>query len=183
MKFIETTEQLIAWAKEVNNGVSLSRKCDLQDIIGHSNTERLKELFISANGSRNLITCSFYNTMSYDFVEEMLLALAKHKAQALIDKESERLETEWTERFVLLEKREERLKDGKTVIYKKIATLKNTLARLESKLEREKDENAVLRKKKMELSGEVERLSADAKRFNIIKSLLSPPPAVREVSQ
>jgi len=171
MKTIETTEQLITWAKEVNNGVSLSRKCDLQDIIGHSNKETLKKLFIAANGSRNLITCSFYNTMSYDFVEEMLLALAKHKAQALIDKESERLETEWT-------KREERLEDGKKAIYKKIATLKNNIDKLESKLEREKAENAVLRKKKMELSDEVKRLSVDAERFNIIKKLLSSPAAV-----
>jgi len=122
---IENLEQFVTWAKEVNMGTTTARKCELQDIIARSNFENLKKLFCEAKYERDLILCSIYNTMSYQFVEDMLKALAKHMAQEIIEKEEYR--------YMELNKQKIEISCELDEARKKISVLQDEIARLVKK--------------------------------------------------
>ncbi len=169
---IETLREFKEWAKEVNMGVTTKRKCELQDVIGRSSMEKLKELFVAANGSRDLILCSLYNTMSYQVVEEMLHYLANHKAREIIEKEEDRLNSTWNERFGKFNKTEHAFNESRKAIFKKIRQMRERLLRLESKNNSLQDRIEQLEKEKREMTETICRLSENSAKYETIKKLL-----------
>jgi len=130
MKTIQTIDDFMAWAREINSGISLARKCDMQDIYAHSKQSDINKLFIDSNTDRKLVLCSVYNVMAYDEVERLLKVLAKHKTKELIEAGHEELNKEWFE----IRKGQAALLEAKRHIYKKINELEKTNARLKAKL-------------------------------------------------
>ena len=106
MRTIKSTEELVQWAKEVNQGLTTKQKPDYQDYYAHSAVKDIEKWFIETNGDRKLILCSVYNTMAYEEVERLMLAWAKHKAQAIIDQEAEFYANEYTAKVRALSDRE-----------------------------------------------------------------------------
>lgn len=92
MKTITTKEDLLQWAKEVNFGVSLPRKCDLQDVYAHSKQSDIDRLLIECEADRKLIICSVYNCMAFGEVERLLNVLARHKCEKRMEIEYELLD-------------------------------------------------------------------------------------------
>ena len=169
---IENLQELEEWAKEVNMGVTTKRKCDLQDVIGRSSMETLKKLFIAANGSRDLILCSLYNTMSYQVVEEMLHHLANHRAQEIIEKEENRLNNEWNEKYALLNKEGNKINESRKTIFKKIRQQRERLLQLESKNNNRKNRIKQLEKEKWQMTENICKLSENSAKYEAIKNLL-----------
>jgi hypothetical protein len=89
VRTIQSKEDLVQWAKEVNNGLSIKQKPDYQDYYAHSTRADINKFFIEANGERALIVCSVHNCMAYEEVERLLTVLANHKARKVINEEIE----------------------------------------------------------------------------------------------
>jgi len=169
---IESPREFKEWAEEVNMGVTLKRKCELQDVIGRSSMEKLKELFVAANGSRDLILCSLYNTMSYQVVEEMLHHLANHKAREIIAKEEDRLNSTWNERFGKFNKTEHAFNESRKAIFKKIRQMRERLSQLENKNNNLNNKVKQLEKEKWQMTETIRRLSENSAKYETIKKLL-----------
>jgi len=125
MKQIETKEDMIKWATAINNGpVSITDKCDYQDVWAHSSRNLLDRLFIEASGSRNLIICSVHNTMAYEEVEHLLKTWATYQANKVIDRELELYLADHMKRETELHRKEQAFDEGKRTIYRRIKKLK-----------------------------------------------------------
>ena len=168
MKRIESKEDLIKWARAVNQGLTIKQKCDFQDIYAHSKEADLKEFFIEAKGERSLIVCSINNVMAYETVEKMLLYLARHKAETIINKELEEHDERYRKRFVELEKREAIFEEGKRAIYKRIRELTNIARIHKERGERLGEELDSYRKENREYR---RRLAEQAEQAHTIKAL------------
>lgn len=120
------------WANAINNNpMSISEKCDFQDIWGHSDRKTIDRLFIEANGSRSLIICSVHNVMAYDEVEHLLKTWATDKANKIINAELETLTADHIKKYNEVVRQENTLKEGKRAIYRKIASLNDRQARMD----------------------------------------------------
>lgn len=147
MKRIETKEDMLQWAREANSGVTIQRKCDLQDVYAHSAVADLDAAFIAAEGERKLIICAVNNTMAFEEVERLLVVLAKHKAAA----EREALYAEVDAYTAEVTKREVHL-----------ANLENTIAAQREDMQRMSEELQAARTYRI-----------DAERFRQLKQLLA----------
>lgn len=172
MKKIETTEDMIFWAKNVNNGLSTAQKCNYQDTWGHSNPDTLKKLFIECESDRALIICSLHNTMSYDTVQDMLFHLARTKAQKIVDEEIEHYNNELIKKEKDLTERKASFTDCLKSYWKRIKDLRNEVTRINKDKERAYDISIQLRRENADLRKEMQQYKKDAENFKMIKGLL-----------
>jgi len=173
MKRIESKEDMVKWAREVNSGLTQKAKCDYQDIWAHSSRVDIDRFFIEANGDRKIIVCSVYNTMAYEEVEHLLTVLAKHKANKIIDKEIEEYNKVYDTRSYELLVREKAFSDCRKSYWKRIKSLRvksehltTRTSWLESEVEEKRE---VIRR----LQGEVLQHKTKARKFDELQSLLS----------
>jgi hypothetical protein len=140
MRTIESKEDFVQWADEVNRGLTTKQKPDYQDYYAHSDQKDLGRWFVELNGKRNLILHSVLNTMAYEECERLMLAWAKHKAQGIIDQEAEELNNTHSKKMGELEawkddlrkfsdnleRRKGIFEESKKPIHKRIETLRKT---------------------------------------------------------
>ena len=127
MKTIESTKDLLTWSREINAGITLSRKCDMQDVYAHSKQSDIDKFFIESDTDRRLVLCSVYNTMSYEEVERLLRVLAKHKLNEMIREEQTTLDKEWSD----LAAAKATLEESKRAIYRRINQLEKKAEKAE----------------------------------------------------
>lgn len=138
IKKIETKEDMLMWATAINNNpMSISEKCDFQDIWARSDRKTLDRLFIESNGSRNIIICSVHNTMSYEEVERLLKTWATDKANKIINTELETLTSDHMTKLNEVNRRENAINSCLKGYWKRIADLR----RSNSELKRRNDAN------------------------------------------
>ena len=179
MKTIETKEQLIQWAQEINRGLTTKQKCDYQDIFAHSAMDDIKRFFIESNGERNIILCSIFNTMAYDTVEMLLKHWAKVKAQNILDKEMEYVNAESINKLKILAVKENELTIGintfeacKKPIYKRLASMTRELKVLRDKAEVTFENNCELTKENRDLRHALKAAQEKGFKYDTIKALL-----------
>jgi septal ring factor EnvC (AmiA/AmiB activator) len=132
LKKIETKEELLTWAKFINNNpVIIKQKCDLQDIWAHSNQQTLNDLFMDGSSeTRKLVLFGVYKTMSYDEVERLLLYFAKARGMEIVNREITAQQKELDESRTALWKREQIFKECKKSYFKRMRDLKAENERL-----------------------------------------------------
>ena len=162
MNRIETIEDLMEWAKEINSGVTVARKCDLQDVYAHSKQSDIDRLFLDDGTDRRLVLCSVYNTMAYGEVERLLKVRGKSLLNKMIREEQDSLDRQYSE----LSSRESTFESAKKHIYKRIADLNTEKANLQKQNSRFRE----LYHKEQKRANLNEK---DAKRYQQIKSLLA----------
>lgn len=123
---IETKEDMINWANAVNSGMTISEKCDYQDIFAHSNIETINTLFMEMNRERRLILSSVYNTMAYETVESLLLHYAKTKGNKIVNDTIEDQMNQVNQMRLDVYTRENRLKDCLKGYWKRIKDLRTS---------------------------------------------------------
>lgn len=173
LKRIESKEDMLRWAKEVNNGITIKQKCDYQDIWARSNREDLNKFFIENNGDRALILCSIHNTMAYDEIETLLLHLAKVKAQKIIDKEIEYYSTDYLKKLGDITKRENSLKDCLKGYWKRIALLRKSNIELRRRDTYRDQEISNYKERIRKLQSEVYEYKEKADKYDTMKRLLT----------
>lgn len=119
----ESKDDMIKWAREINFGVSVNRKCDMQDEYAHTTHEDINRFFIEAEGDRKLVLCGVYNCMAFDEVERLLSVLARHK----VSKQMKLEYAELDKRESALAARERAQQDSRKPYYKKLAELNKTI--------------------------------------------------------
>lgn len=127
MKTIENDIDFLKWAQEINMGVTISRKCDLQDVYGHSRQSTIDKLFCSDVADRKLLACSINNCMGYHEVERLLVVLSRVKCNLMIAEEQEAIDNKWNE----IEREKAELLESKRAIYRRINTLERKCNRLQ----------------------------------------------------
>jgi hypothetical protein len=161
MRTIGTEQDFLRWAQEINSGVTIARKCDMQDIYAHTPQNTITSLFLASN-DRKLLLCSIYNTMAYDEVERLLKELARQKTNELLREEQDDLDTH----YALIQTREVALIEAKRAIYRKISDLEKANRRQAERIE--KLEINLLSAKERN-----KRLEASARKFDLIKKVLA----------
>lgn len=172
MKQINTVEDLIRWATIVNQGLTIQKKCDMQDVYAHSGYNELLEMFMQCN-NRKLVLCSVYNTMGYDEVERLLKHFAKQKGMEVADKEINERLNNISKREVELFQKEQTFKECHKSYWKRMKQLKDRNQLLENhniKL-MQKEEKA--RKQIQELNLELKTFKEKAEKYDTLKQLLS----------
>lgn len=124
-KNITTKEELIKWAKAVNECTDIQVKCALQDVFGHSNYRLLKKSYLEACecGESALVTFAIYKNQSEDIFFDFLNEYSGHKAEQVILQSEERVSA-----------REAILREGKRAIYKRIRKATDRITFLEREL-------------------------------------------------
>jgi predicted RNase H-like nuclease (RuvC/YqgF family) len=162
MKTIQSVKDLIEWAEEINRGVSISRKCDMQDIYAHSQQLAIDKYFIAAEGQRRLIICSVNNTMAFEEVERLLKVLAKHHVNSLLNQEQDDLDAAWRK----LAEEKNAFENAKKQIYRKITWLNETINGLAKTVD-------FCKKERIELSNKLAEFKEKAKKFDALKKILA----------
>lgn len=173
---IETKQDMIQWATEINNGLGtmdMATKCNYQDVWGHSEYNTVKNLFCSLNGERALIAQSIFNVMGYDALEDMVRNLAKSKAQQIIDDEMNYYNKEYEARDKALSSREAALKDSLKTYWKRITSLKETIAALKTKNDALIQRNEELHKVNASHHAKIAENQFKADSYDTIKRLLA----------
>lgn len=162
MKAISNSKDLIEWAREINFGVDLHRKCDLQDIYAHTKQTNIDKFFIESELDRRLVICSISNAMSFDEVERLLSVLARYKCEKILQNEEKRLADSYSD----ISRRETMLEKNKRSIARKISEY-----RKESEYFKERTSHF----RELYQRENLKRLKAqdNSKRFNIIKRALT----------
>lgn len=158
MKRIQSKQDFLAWANEINRGVSLSRKCELQDVYGHSTVAEIDQAFIDADGDRALIICSVTNNQSFGEVERLLKVLAKHKVNELLKQEQDELDKSWKE--VAKEKSE-------------VAEMQNRIDYLETRIGVYQSEVTRINQLACEYKIKSEEYKTKAEKFDALKAILA----------
>jgi len=97
LKRIETKEELMQWAKEVNTG-NYKYICDLQDTFAHSEEKQLKKLFVESEGyDKELIAFSISKAMGQEKLFSFMKAWALKQAQICIDENEANLDKRYSE--------------------------------------------------------------------------------------
>ncbi len=116
MDKIETQDGLMAWAKAVNRvGTynSLHDMCDLQDVFARSEVKTLKALFIgSGQNQKEALVFSIQKAMGSAALFDFIKSYYNHRAQDIIDADSEAAADRWEaalSRERLLDERERHL--------------------------------------------------------------------------
>ncbi len=172
-KRITTKEEMVQWAREVNNGLSTKQKCDYQDIWARSERDTLDKLFIESNGERNLIVCSVHNTMAYDEIEHLLKTWAVYQANKVVEKEMEACNNEWNKRQEVVTAQENALYDAKKSYWKRIIKLRRAMSNLVARNSYLQTDLDNCRKVNARLCRENGELKDKASRYDGIKSLLA----------
>jgi hypothetical protein len=155
MKKIESLEDLLKWAREINSGVTLNRKVELQDVYAHSRREDLDTFFIESAGDRKLVICSVNNAMAFEEVEYLLKVLAHYKAEKLMSEETD-----------AINRRERAIEEKERVMSERLSGMQEALDKLISRNETLGRENGVLTERVIEF-----REKAD--KYDKLRSLLS----------
>lgn len=173
IKKIETKEDMLAWANAINNHpMSISEKCDFQDIWARSDRKTLDRLFIESNGSRNIIVCSVHNTMSYEEVEHLLKTWAADKANKIINAEIETLTSDHMTKLNEVNRKENALNGCLKGYWKRIADLRKSNAELKRRNDAHLNEIDHLRGL-LRMANENSRLYKEkADKYDTIKALL-----------
>jgi uncharacterized protein YhaN len=159
---IAKAEDFIAWAKDVNNGTPIAKKCDLQDVYGRSRRCDIDSAFIAAEGERRLILCAVNNVMAFEEVEHLLSVLARHKTNSLLKEECAELD----EKTAALAKERATFEDEKKSLLGQIATLQ---ASLNESLQVVKTLNT----KNNELGTKVCEYKVKAENFDFLKKIIT----------
>jgi len=157
MKSIQSKDDFLAWAREINQGVSLSRKCDLQDVYAHSKVADIDKFFIECNGDRKLIICSVNNCMAFEEVERLLTVLAKHKVNEMVREEQAELDKSWRE-----------VADAQG----EVGRLKSKVAELETRINVYQVEVARINKIAWDYQVKANEYRINSEKFDTLKSLL-----------
>lgn len=120
MRTIESKNDFISWASEVNRGITLARKCDMQDIYAHTTVANIDKFFLEADGERKLILCSINNCMAFEEVERLIVVLAKDQARKQLARHYGQLEKE----EYALQARIKTFEESKKPIFKRIEELR-----------------------------------------------------------
>lgn len=168
MKTIQTREDLIKWAREVNCGLGMAKKADYQDIYAHSFEEDIERFFLDSASDRALILCSVYNTMSYDTVEKLLKCLVRAKVQKQMKDEYEELD----KRESALAKRESSFKESMKPFHQKMTKLRKRNEFLECAFSDLQSREAFLVEDNRALKREVNDLEAKASKYDTLRELL-----------
>jgi hypothetical protein len=179
MRTINSKEDLVQWANEVNRGLTTKQKPDYQDYYAHSIQKDLDKWFLEANGERKLILCSVYNTMAYEEVERLLLVWAKEKAQRIIDRDMEETNKYYEEQCAKLATREKALsakeqafQECKKPIHKHIAGLRERNTFLEQSFSRMRANEVTLVEDKRAYQRQAKEYSEKAARLDSIREQL-----------
>lgn len=150
MKTIENAEQLTDWAKRVNNSLKPKEICDLQDEFMRTNCNLIKTLWLEVCKTENkrIVLFSVHKILSDDIFFDLVNLYAKTKAQEVFDKDSERLEKEWSK---LLDA-ETRFNESKKAIHKKIQRHKKKSEELRRKVVHLQERNDMLQFNLSEIS-------------------------------
>lgn len=159
---IATAEDFIAWAKDINNGMPISKKCDLQDVYGHSRRCDIDSAFIAAEGERRLILCAVNNVMAFEEVEHLLSVLAKHKTNTLLKEECAELD----EKTIALAKERAAFENEKKSLLGQISTLQ---ASLNESLQVVK----ILNDKSDEFGRKIDEYKVKAENFDFLKKIIT----------
>jgi hypothetical protein len=165
---IQSKDDLVQWAKEVNFGISTEQKCRYQDIYAHSNKDDIEKFFIETVSDRALILCSVYNTMSYDTVEQLLKHLAWHKMSEQMKIEYEELD----KKVSTLAAKERAFQESMKPFHKRMSELRKRNEFLEHAFSDIKAREAYLVEDSRALKREVKDLEAKAFRYDTIRELL-----------
>jgi len=92
MKKIETTEDLVQWASQVNHA-DTKTLCDLQDVFCRSTEGELKALFLqSAEGDKELLVFAIGKAMGSATLLQFIKVVARAKAERVLMEEGKELE-------------------------------------------------------------------------------------------
>jgi len=176
MKTITNKEDMIKWATEINSGIgtmNAAKKCEYQDIWGHSSVGDIKKAFIEANGNRALITCSMHNVLGWEPIEELVKELAAHKANKIINEAIDAEMVEVNKMRSDIYKRESSLNDCIKGYWKRMRDLRRDNERLRSENARLQKANGNLWQTVMEHKNNAEKYQEKSNKYDTIKSLLA----------
>ena len=177
MQKIESQLDLEVWSHAVNYAGTASQimpLCDLQDVFARSDVKAVKRLFIDANQhEKEAIIFSVQKAMGSAALFDFIKSYANHKAQAVIDADSEDMADRWT--AVL--KKEYELAKREKAIQPSLQLLADNVKHLECR-ELELTESRKIQLGRIrEMENELDRVYAELKRLEAfeahIKSLLN----------
>jgi len=175
LKRIESVEDMVKWATDINNGVGTLEKtrCDYQDTWAHSTKEDLERFYLEANGKRNLITCSVNNVMGYDAVEALLLCWATSKANKIIDTELQEMNETYDKRSGELREKETAFAECRKGYWKRIATMQRTIDNQNAKAGYRERELKECRERNKVLIGYAHQAQDKAEQLDKLKAILT----------
>jgi len=169
MKRIESKDDFIKWAKEINAGITEKRKCDMQDIYAYSGRNDLDRFFIESEGERKLIICGVNNIMAFEEVEHLLNILARHKCNKQMEAEYKELDR----RDAALAARERAQQDSRKPYHKKLRELQDTINRLSLANHNLTENCSRVKQERDTLKLEVLQNEIDAEKFRTIRTALT----------
>jgi predicted nucleic acid-binding Zn-ribbon protein len=94
---IETKEEFLSWAKEVNTCLSVKVKCDLQDVFARSNFDDLKKMFLATDNEydKQLLTLSICKAQGEETAYRFMKSWARRQAQICIDENEANIQAEY----------------------------------------------------------------------------------------
>jgi len=162
MEKINSLKELLAWATEINQGVTVSRKCDLQDIYARTAQKDINKFFIQSEIDRKLVICSVRNCITFDEVERLLTVLAQHKLEDILQTEEKRLADGW----IKIHRKQVALQEAKKPMYKKLKKCKE-------EIEDYKGRTLHFRTLYQQEATKYQQAKEDAKKYRAIKGLLA----------
>ena len=170
-KKIETVEDMMAWANDVNRGLSAAAKCDYQDYWGHSSDNLVKRLFVECPDHRMVLHAVFVN-QSYEQVENLLNYLARTKANDIINEEWDKREKDISDRAKAITNREKTFNECIKSYWKKMREVLDDNMRLRAENKRAKEISSELRKENSRLRQEISCVMNKAADLDEIRRLL-----------
>ena len=174
MKAIETKDDFVRWAKQVNESTSVKISNNLQDTFGHSNLSTLKKIYVSdLNGDRNLITFAISKNQSYDTLFDFLGDWSHHRALDVIEKETLDVHEQYQKNYVELAKQRTIFHGCKKTVYKRIRQWRELVTSRNIDIEGLKSKVSRLQTENMQLHEANRRLLKQADNFETIKRILN----------
>jgi hypothetical protein len=173
LKRIETLDDLMKWSADCNQALTTQEIVTLQDVYGHSEYKTIKELFTKKDSfDRGMVAFAINKVMGWDALKEMINHMVRVQAQSVIDEEIDYYNKEYATRDKALTGRESSLKDSLKTYWKRITSLKKTIASLKTKNEALIQENNRLHEYNVSLLTRVAENQFKADSFDTIKRLL-----------
>ena len=131
-RMIETKEEFLVWAKEVNACMSAKVRCDLQDVFARSSFDLLKKLFLESENEKQILTFSISKAMGEDTCYKFIKAWALKKAHEAIEEEQADINL----KYAALWEKQKAFEEGKKQVDLIINSLQRDNADLREELKR-----------------------------------------------
>lgn len=92
---IESAQDFITWARDVNTTINAKRRCDLQDVFARSDSKALLSMFLDSENEKQLLTFAICKCQGEEVAYRFMKSWARKQAQICIDQEAANIDAEY----------------------------------------------------------------------------------------